>query len=204
MNPEWEFLTKTLYDPAIFWSMATAVCTFLLVLATAALVWVGFVQLRQLVKTSKADFVDRLKRDFFTVEARRLIFLVEHDFLDFHQPAGEIPYFTIRPVAAVPMRNRMRELEVEGGSISTFTFDDVLLGPLEDVATFEAIGNVELETVYSFFSAYIDDVMTNTALLSYIHWARQDSNAPDLYVNLERLHQKLAAYDSVTTAKSRG
>lgn len=30
MNTEWEFLTKTFFDPGIFWAMITAVATLIL------------------------------------------------------------------------------------------------------------------------------------------------------------------------------
>jgi hypothetical protein len=40
MEPQWEFLTKGIYDPAIFWTMVTAIATVLLVVATFCLVWI--------------------------------------------------------------------------------------------------------------------------------------------------------------------
>ena len=180
--------------------MATAVSTFLLCIATAALIGVGYLQLRQLIQTNGADFADRMKRDFFTTEARRLIFLVEHNFLDFYHPASEIPWFGIVQQPDGPIRNRMRELHADGGKIGTFDVDDVLLGPLEDVAFFEKTGKLDLETVYSFFGSHIEDVMTNKALLDYIAWARRDANASDIYINLEYLHKKLKKYDEVLTS----
>jgi hypothetical protein len=125
MKPEWEWLTRTIYDPGIFWSMVTAVGTLLLFVATGALIGVGYWQLQELIQTSKADFAYRMKRDFFTAEVRRLIFLVEHNFLDFYQPASEIPWFGIVQQPDGPVRNRMRELRAEGGKIGTFDVDDV-------------------------------------------------------------------------------
>jgi hypothetical protein len=45
MEAEWEWLTRTIYDPSIFWVMVTAVATVLLFLATLALVLVGAIPL---------------------------------------------------------------------------------------------------------------------------------------------------------------
>src|ERR1017187_7444175 len=82
----WCFWQRTWSDPAIFWAAATAVITIILVL-------VAWVQLRDLARTSRADFIFRLKNDFFTAEARRLLFLVEEDLLRFED--DKIPYFSI-------------------------------------------------------------------------------------------------------------
>ncbi len=121
-----EFWLTTLRDPPSFWAMGAAI-------ATVGLIAVAYYQLRDLAETSKSDFLYKLKKDFFTVQARRLVFLAENDLLRF-QP-GKIPYFEIiQPDAETT--SRMREMGITESSASTGLVDDVLLGPLEDVGVY--------------------------------------------------------------------
>jgi hypothetical protein len=69
MKPEWEFLTKTIYDPAIFWVMVTAIATVALVLATIGLVWIGLIPL---VRSKKAELAERFKEELLTPSAQRI------------------------------------------------------------------------------------------------------------------------------------
>jgi len=64
------------WDCNCFWAATTAV-------ATIALVIVGFWQLKGLNKTSREDFLQKLKNDFFSKNERRLMFLIENKFLKF-------------------------------------------------------------------------------------------------------------------------
>jgi hypothetical protein len=139
MKPACEFLTKTLFDPAIFWAMVTA-------LSTIVLIFVAYWQLRSLAKTSRSDFLYRVKSDFFNEEARRLIFLAENELLKFHAQ-DRIPHFEIVGREKPRVADRMKELGIEGDSISVYLVDDVLLGPMEDIGVLEKLGLVTLEEV---------------------------------------------------------
>ena len=77
---------RTLSDPATFWAMLTVVGTFVLA-------FVAWKQLSDLARVGPADFVYRLKMDFFSEETRKLIFLLDYDLLEFRK--GGIPYFRI-------------------------------------------------------------------------------------------------------------
>ena len=120
MTTEWEFLTKSLFDPAIFWTLATA-------LATMALILVAYWQLRSLARTSRSDFLFCLRNEFFTEESRRLIFLAEHELLEFH--ADPIPYFEIVTGGEPSLGPRLEELGIPRKSISAYIVEDVLFGP---------------------------------------------------------------------------
>jgi hypothetical protein len=196
MHYEWLFLTKTLCDPEVFWVMVTAIATVLLVVATAGLIYVGWIQLQELVKTSKADFLERMKREFFAIESRRFIFLIEHGLLIFNVSKDNIGFFSVKPTGSSVLRDAMRELLVDREIYTTFEMDDVLLGPLEDVASFEKMGNVDLKAVYLVFGQYVNDVMENDAIREYIEWARVDDRAPDIYDGLEELYRKLKKFDA--------
>lgn len=182
MKTEWEFLTRTLFDPAVFWAMATAV-------ATIALIVVAYSQLRSLARTSRSDFLYRLKRDFFTQDARRLIFLAEHDLIKFH--ASDIPYFEIIGREAPGVADRMKELGIVGDSISVYLVDDALLGPIEDLGVLEKLGLVTLEEVYEVFVTYVEICAEAKPLNEYLEWSRSNPEDEDVYDNLFGLYNKL-------------
>lgn len=80
MKAECEFLTKTIYGPAFFWAMVTAVATVLLVAATVGLVWVGLIPL---INARKAEFADRFRSELLSPSAEKIFFLVAHGFAEF-------------------------------------------------------------------------------------------------------------------------
>jgi len=183
MKPAYEFLTRTLFDPAIFWAMVTAVATIVLIL-------VAYWQLRSLAKTSRSDFLYRLKSDFFNEEARRLVFLAEYDLLKFHAQ-DQVPYFEIIGRERPGIADRMRELGIAGDSISVYLVDDVLLGPMEDVGVLEKLGLVTLEEVYEVFVTYINICVESIPLKEYLAWSCKDPQDDDVYDNLFHLYERL-------------
>jgi hypothetical protein len=93
MKPQWEFLVKTIYDPAIFWVMVTAVATVLLVAATVVLVWIGLIPL---INARKAEFADRFRSELLSPTAEKIFFLVSHGFVEFKvAPTTKRPFFLI-------------------------------------------------------------------------------------------------------------
>jgi hypothetical protein len=85
-----QFLHTNFHDPTAFWTMITR-------LATVLLIVVAWIQLGSIGKTSQADFIFRLKGEFFTEKARRLIFLIDYEKLKFVRDADQ------RPSAAAPV-----------------------------------------------------------------------------------------------------
>jgi hypothetical protein len=183
MKPEWEFLTQTLFDPAVFWTMATAV-------ATIVLVFVAYWQLRSLARTSRSDFLYRLKNDFFNDEARRLTFLAEQGLLKFHSE-DDIPYFEILRRDDPDVAERMKELGIKGSSVSVYMVDDKLLGPMEDIGVLEKLRQVSLEEVYEVFVSYLNICIESPGLKEYLDWSRKDPEDDDVYDNLLYLYKKL-------------
>lgn len=178
-----EFLRTTFSDPAIFWAMVTA-------LATISLIYVAWWQLRSIARTSRSDFLYRLKSDFFTDEARRLVFLAENELLKFH-PEDQIPYFEILRSGGPGGADRMRELSIEGNTISVYLVDDTLLGPMEDIGVLEKLGQVSLEEVYEVFVTYLNICVESPGLKEYLEWSRKDPEDYDVYDNLLHLYEKL-------------
>ena len=194
MKAGWEWLTKTVYDPTIFWAMITAV-------ATVVLLFVAYFQLRSLARTSRSDFLYRLKKDFFTQDVRRLLFLVEHDCLEFQEK--EIPHFKIVGRAQPIVAERMKDLGIEGDSVSTYSMEDVLLGPLEDLGFLEKRGMVDFEEVYEAFETYFLICVECKVLQHYFEWSRADLHDDDVYDNLLMLAKELKEKGKKIRARKR-
>jgi hypothetical protein len=191
MKPEWEFLTKSIYDPAIFWAMVAASATVALVIATIGLVWVGLIPL---VRSRKAELAERFKEELLTPSAQGIFFLAAHGFLKFviHKEAEnrEIGYFSIIKLDENIMQQRLDQKFGEQRIVMTFEMDDEILSPLEEVAYYEKHGEIEFEDVYRIFGDYIDVCWSNTEIVKYITWVRATMKA-DAYKNMEALHKKL-------------
>jgi hypothetical protein len=178
------FLLRTFSDPATFWAMVTAVATVIVTL-------VAYWQLRSLAQTSRSDFLYRLKKDFFTTEARQLIFLAEHDLMKFHK--GKIPHFEIVGHDNPGVMERMKELGIIGITISTYAVDDALLGPMEDMGVLESMGLLSLKEIYEAFVTYINICVESQPLKEYLDFSRENPEDSDVYDHLLRLYKKLKA-----------
>jgi hypothetical protein len=176
-----DFWLKTLRDPEASWAMATAI-------ATVGLIAVANYQLRDLAKTSKSDFLYKLKKDFFTPEARRLVFLAENDLLKFKP--GRIPYFEIAAPDA-ETTERMAELDITTSSLSTGLVDDALLGPLEDVGVLLERNLVSLDEAYEQFDSFVQMCVENEAIAQYLACCREDEDDDDVYDHLQNLYERL-------------
>lgn len=175
------FWHQTLHDPAVFWLALTALLTGVL----AAVAWV---QLGSLAKSSRSDFLYRLKSDFFTPEARKLVFLIEEGLLHFED--GKIPYFSIPRFEDQELRHRLQELGVASRTVSTHLIDDVILGPLEDVAFYFSEGRITKAQIYAVFSYYIRICARSKAIEAYKIRCRRGAGDGDIYAGVDRL-QKL-------------
>ncbi|MFZ0439021.1 MAG: hypothetical protein WAL76_12940, partial [Candidatus Sulfotelmatobacter sp.] len=176
-----DFWLRTLQNPEAFWAMATAI-------ATVGLIAVANYQLRDLAKTSKSDFLYKLKKDFFTPEARGLVFLAENDLLKFKP--GRIPYFEIATPDAETAK-RMEDLGITTSSLSTGLVDDAVLGPLEDVGVLLERNLVSLDEAYEQFDSFVQICVENEAIAQYLACCREDEDDDDVYDNLQNLYEKL-------------
>jgi hypothetical protein len=194
MEPQWEFWTKTIYDPAIFWAMVTAVATVLLVVATILLVWIGLIPL---VRNKKAELAERFKEELLTPSAQGIFFLAAHGFIIFavdkRPNGGEIGYFAIIKLNENIMQQRLDQMFGDQRIVMTFEMDDEILAPLEEVAYYEKHGEIAFEDVYRIFGDYIDVCWENAEIVKYIHWLRTTMKA-DAYKNMETLQKRLRAH----------
>lgn len=180
------FWEKTWSDPTTFWVAATAVIT-------ALLAWVAWSQLGSLADSSTSDFLFRLKSDFFTEQARKLVFLIERDLLRFEDAA--IPYFSIPDFNEAELKPRLQELGITASTISTYLLDDTILGPLEDVSFYLSEKRITQRQVYEVFSYYIRICAESPAIQDYKKACRRQPGESDIYAGLDHL-EKLMRQES--------
>ena len=182
------FWEKTWSDPATFWVAATAVIT-------ALLAWVAWKQLGSLAKSSTSDFLFRLKSDFFTKEARKLVFLIEQDLFKFED--AEIPYFSVPDFNKPTLKPRLQELGITESTVSTYFLDDIILGPLEDVWFYLSEKRITQNQVYAVFSYYIEICAESRAIREYKNACRREPGCSDIYLGLDHL-EELMRQESAT------
>jgi hypothetical protein len=189
MEPQWEFWTKTIYDPAIFWAMVTALATVLLVAATLLLVWIGIIPL---VRARRADLGERFRSELLRPSTQKIFFLAAHGLFRFQtDPTTRIGYFMIIQAQENIIDQRLRQLLGEQRIVLTFEMDDEFLSPLEEMARDEEKNVLDFEYVFRNFGDYVDVAMRNEEIRRYVMWLREKAQNPNLYVNLEKLHAKL-------------
>jgi hypothetical protein len=189
MKPEWEFLTKTIFDPGVFWAMLTAV-------ATASLVFVAVLPLRDLAKTRRTELVRRLRDDFLTARIKAIMFLINHNFLEYVEHAGATPFFSFARIGGDPSRNLIREALGDTVVLSIFEVDDDLLNPLEEVAVLAFTKSITFEDVYALFGSFMKSTVENEAIQNHIHDMRRNQGAMNAFMNLERIVPKLNRLDA--------
>lgn len=155
-------MIKIIHPSDTFWVFVTGFFTGLLA-------YVAWFQLKGIKKQSSADFIHKLKTDFFQQDTRKIIRLIDND-----------------------------ELKFEGKdfneNVTSHDMDDFVLGILEDVGTFEKRGILDIGLVYDFFDYYIDIVWNNCAIRKYIEYAREGQSNGDVYENIEFIFNKLKSY----------
>ena len=185
MNWISDYFVKTFREPGNVWAMLTAI-------TTVALAWVAYKQLSDLARTGKSDFLYKLKKDFFTPETRKLMFLIDNDFLEFE--SSEIPYFRIVQPQDPATRSRLEELGITGPGISPYLIDDLLLGPLEDVGILLKRDLVSLDEVYEGFDSYVQSCADSRAIRVYLEFSRTDEDNldnDDAWDGFKYLHDEL-------------
>jgi hypothetical protein len=178
------WLWRCLYDPTVFWVMVSG-------LATVILLLVAWKQLSALVRSSRADFVFRLKSEFFSEETRRLIHLIENDLIGFVKKSDDTYYFVIKDFASDEVQEKLKHMGFKGEIITSQEIDDLILGILEDVGMFQRNGRLELEDVYCIFSTYVKMCSENDAIREYLKFSRKGRGNKDVWVEFRLLADRL-------------
>ena len=168
--------------------VATAIATF-------SLVWVAEKQLQNLAKTADADFILKRSDKFFQPDTRVLLHLIEDSHLRFElsEPLGN-SYFEIDKEKIANLHKKIQKRLLKKGVYSVYEIDDLILGPLEDIASLEKNKLISFDLIYEVFSWYICRVWQNLDIRIYITAARvEKEGAGDLYQSLESLAERCAA-----------
>jgi hypothetical protein len=156
---------------------------------TLLVAYVAWVQLGSISKTASADFILRLKKDFFEEETRALVQLIDKKWLAFVE-SGEESFFEVDRAgilrSALPQEIQRRLLK--RAEYSIYDIDDMLLGHFEDLGTLWKARVVDIGMVYEIFSWYIETVWENEEIRKYVETQRQVSD--DIYENFEFLYEK--------------
>lgn len=198
MHTEWEWLTKTIYDPAVFWSMATALFTLFLVIGTFVLATTSYLPLIRAreseIATKKIGFAERFRVEMHSPIPQKIIFLAGHGFLNFvivrEDDRDRAAYFSIIEVEPALLKERMNQIVGGQRIIMTFEMDDYLLNPLQEIAHYEKKGDIVFEDVFRIFADYIDICFKNDAIATYIAWMRKKAGFK-VWDELELLHEKI-------------
>lgn len=182
----------------------TAVWTATLVFTTLILALVAYVQLSNIKKTARAEYIKRLNDSFFTAETRNLLVLlfnsaIEFDILSIKDKEGKIeidklPYFRIREfVLDQLVANGLLSLEKWRKGYNAFEIDDLLLGPL-DIGRFERKDLVDFHSAESTFGYYIRELVgKNEEVKKFL----DDEGSQGNYDDLEYIYAEVVSYEQM-------
>lgn len=178
---------------------------------TALLVFVAWEELGSLGRTSSADFIHKLKSDFFRPETRVLVSLLECNALKYcpNNEGGEansakgMPYFEVDESEL----NKAKLPQDIGQSLSknkyysAWDLDDMLLGHFEDIGMLEQRAIIDFQMVYDEFSGYIETAWDDAHIKKYIMDQRmqEGANRPDIaiYYHFQCIAAKCQEYDGL-------
>jgi hypothetical protein len=181
------------FQNMIFWTATGVVITGLLC-------WVAYSQLaesnleaKMQNKIAAETFLHGLKTDFFTQDAKDLIFLMEINGLQFStikddssKASKELAIFKINlPSKFVSYVNRNLLAK------KYFTSDEIdiaLLNHFEDLGVLYKKRLIDTTDIYEYFSYYVTLCHEDRAINSYIKWARKDANEKDVFDNFDAVY----------------
>jgi hypothetical protein len=185
----------------LVWAAVAAIGAIGAAIATLWLVIVGLRQIGDLNTAGSETFLQNLKKDFFTEEARYILALAENELLEFHigvidpakNPKKEFGFFEIKSSPSQQLEKMLRDLSFkEGTLISTYEMDDYLLQHLEDIGFLYKKKRVDIYNIDQLFGYYIESVFESAEIQKYIAWARKDSD--DIYSNFVLVYNDLTEY----------
>ena len=147
--------------------------------STLALLIVAWIQLNKMSKISRADFIHRLNTDFYRPATTDL-------FKKFDSPSVK---FIETDESALFVDSRGNEV------FNRYELNDFILGPLENVGTFERDGIIDLRMVYDICGSYVLKVWEKPFISEYVRWARRNKEDADTFECLESLYRKIKAYN---------
>lgn len=94
--------------------------------------------------------------EFFRSETRALFHLIEDGYLLFKEKTPlRDSYFLLDEQKITCLHEDIKNQFLKKRVYSTYEIDDLVLGPLEDIATLEEKKRISFDLIYDFFSWYI-------------------------------------------------
>jgi len=191
---------NALAKPEYFWAFFAGFWTVILVA-------VAYFQLKRTNKISSAEFIHKLKNDFFCDKNRVLMFLVDNDCLRYEDKDGlDNSYFTYN---FDDLEEKLKEDFEKNLSIifgykkevfSCMEIDDLLLGHFEDLGIFEQQGIISINMAYEEFDYYLETAWGNCAIRKYIKLQRGDGD--DIYDKFEYIYEKCKSFGKAKEKRS--
>lgn len=169
-----------------FWDMITALATVLIVL-------VAYIQLSEANKTSKASFIRQFSNGFFSENTRDIMLLLEMSALIYEEENNLSFKIKVEDLDNMGISKVKKEELTRRERYSAYEIDDWLLGPIEEIASFEKNGLISLPEVYDQFDWYVDVACKSPAILDYIEDSRKGGHT-DIYEDFERIAFELKNY----------
>jgi hypothetical protein len=155
--------------------------------------WIAWKELDEIKNTNSADFIYKLKNDFFKEDTRNLITLIDLDALKFIEN-GDMPYFEVVKEKLENFPEDIMDRLTQKKFYAAYEIDDFLLGHFEDVGLLEQKGVLDIEMVYEEFSWYIETTYENCEIKKYIEYSRRDEEDKDIYDKLEYIYYKCKSF----------
>ena len=167
---------------------------------TLLLIWIAWRELEGIRNTTSADFIYRLRNDFFTPEARNLFILVDLNAIKFIKKKGEndIVYFEVDEEKLKDWPDEIKKDLTAKKFYISYEVDDILLGPLEDVGLYLKRKIIEIEMTYPEFGWYVKRIYENEEIKKYVEYLRK-KEGEDVYENLEFLYNKCKKFKEAKT-----
>ncbi len=164
-------------------------------IALASLVTVYF-QIQINTKTVKADFIYRLKNDFYSKKSMLILFFIEKDLITFTESNKVCEsYFAIKEkeVKELPIQFKVfiNFAEKSNYAIHIQEMDNFVLGYLEDIGEFYDRKIFDIKYISNAFGYYIIKVLENKAIDKYLKWDREEKYCQNDYKLFEKLAKEI-------------
>ncbi|MGA2518651.1 MAG: hypothetical protein ABSG44_19175 [Thermodesulfobacteriota bacterium] len=168
---------------------------------TLLLFFVAWEELGNISQTSSADFIHKLKQDFFTEKTRTLIHLIHRGYITFVEEyrEGEKVYFfkvNEEKIKASGLPCDIVARLTKEKAYSSYDVDDLLLGHFEDVGFLENKGLINIEMAEYQFGWYIITVFENPEIKAYLN-SQAETISPDIYTNFKYIYEKCKSFQKV-------
>ena len=171
---------------------------------TLILIYVAWKELDSISNTSKADFLIKMKHDFFTKEARKIIHLIENGYIDFiDKERLNESFFKVNEnkIKESALDEQIKQELTEHLVFSIHEMGYLVLGHFEDIGIIEQGGSLSIEMVYEEFSRFLKFTWDNPEIQKYIRKQRQRKGAEDIYDKFEYIKNKCDSFEKAKLSK---